>query len=638
MELVALAGIVLLAAVLRLAWAGVNSFAFDEAHLSLIALEMGRGGQFARVGMPSSAGVPNLPAAAWVFSLPYALSPDPLVATQFVGLLSLGVVIGTWALARRVWGTWAGLAAALFLAASPYAALYARSVWAQNLLPVLGLAWGWTAFTAITRQSKPALAAHIFLAGFAFQVHFAGAALILPSLYFFLRFRWWRRLVPVLIGGGLALLALLPFVMEIACCRPDVLDQYRGALGGETQYDLFGFVQLAQIGLGTNWDYLLLGDLQPPDSPLLTVLVGALLLVGILACVWLIFRARRSAVRDSASSSDAAVLAEIMLAWLVASPLFFLRHSTPVMIHYHLAALPALALLAGAASHLLAAVARRARWLPAALMLLVALAWTVQIGRGLTMAGHSETPNGLGTPLFHSRNAAYGVPQDAPVLFFTHGDDPGQHGEAAAFAALWWGRDYRLVQGESLLILPDHPAWLMATLRPFQAWEEIEDAGLAQAVRTFDRREGAAPFVLTRYDGETEPAGFRPLETPVLLADDTQLEGWKARRVGPRLRISTLWRVTDLPAAGVIQQFHHLRTAQTLDSDQPDAISDVPIAAHRWQVGDRLIVMGDFFIDEAGPFWVDVGHYTLPDVQRIPRADGDEALIRLGPFEIMTDS
>ena len=76
--------ILLLAAGLRLGWAGVNSFGLDEARLSLIALDMARGGQFAQVGMPSSVGVPNLPAAAWVFSLPYLVSPDPLIATQFV--------------------------------------------------------------------------------------------------------------------------------------------------------------------------------------------------------------------------------------------------------------------------------------------------------------------------------------------------------------------------------------------------------------------------------------------------------------------------------------------------------------------------------------------------------------------------
>src|SRR5690606_4587035 len=184
----------------------------------------------------------------------------------------------------------------------------------------------------------------------------------------------------------------------------------------------------------------------------------------------------------------------------------------------------------------------------------LALVWAAQVAQALTLAGQVETPNGLGTPLEYTRAAAYGLPDDAPVLFFTHGDDPNVDGEAAVFEALWWGREHRIVQGGSLLILPDAPAYLMATLRPIQAWEEIDDAGLALDVQRFPRREGAEPFIATFYDGTAEPAGFTLLDEPLRLADGTQLEGWKARRVGPRLRISTLWRVLELPAQGTYQQ------------------------------------------------------------------------------------
>lgn len=649
-EILALLLVVLLAGALRMGWPGVSSFAFDEARLSLIALDMARGGQFARVGMPSSVGVPNLPAAAWIYSVPYLFSSDPLVATQFTALMSVGAVVATWALARRAWGTWAGLAAALFLAASPYAVLYSRSVWAQNWLPLLGIFWAWTAFAGAARHNRLAIGLHIFITGFAPQVHFAGAALVLPTAYFFLRFRWWRHLIPVLIGGGLALLALLPFVLEVACCRPDIAAQFSGAVGGESRFDLTSFAQLVPLALGQDWAYLLTGDLQPPDAGLWALIAGGLVGVGFIRVVWMAAAGARRAV-SLPMRPDGAVLAEIVLAWLAASPLFFLRHSTPVWPHYHLAALPALALLVGAGAQAVGwsvpAIAGSQRAQRATILLpvlfvcfgaVLALGWAGELAQAFVLAGAVETPNGLGTPLAYSRAAAYGLPDDAPVLFFTHGDDPNVDGEAAVFAALWWGRDHRIVQGGSLLILPDAPAYLMATLRAIQAWEEVENGGLALDVRRFPRREGAEPFVATFYDGETAPAGFTLLDEPLRLQDGTLLEGWKARRVGPRLRISTLWRVLELPPPGIYQQFHHLRTAETLDSDQPFAISDVTISAPRWQVGDRLVVMGDFFVDDAGPFWVDVGHYTLPDGQRIAAADGGEGALRLGSFEIAANS
>lgn len=74
-QALAFAVVLVLAAVLRLGWAGVNSFAFDEARLSLISLDMARGGVFATIGMPSSAGVPNLPAAAGFMRCPMRSRP-----------------------------------------------------------------------------------------------------------------------------------------------------------------------------------------------------------------------------------------------------------------------------------------------------------------------------------------------------------------------------------------------------------------------------------------------------------------------------------------------------------------------------------------------------------------------------------
>ena len=670
-EWLALLGVLLLAAGLRFGWPGTNSFAYDEARLSLISLRMARGGEFATLGMPSSARVPNLPAAAWIFALPYALSPDPLVATGFASLLSLLAVPLVWALARRAWGPGPALLAALFLAASPYAVLYGRSIWAQNLLAPIAAAWGLLAFSAIRDRKNWALAGHVFLAGFAFQVHFAGIALALASLYLFVRFGWWRRLIPVLVGGALAALAALPFALELLR-DPALLGRFGSAVGGSAQVDVTAFEALARLGLALDWRFLALGDLAPADAPLLlTLAVAALLLSGLAAVVRCLFRGY-ALERDSSPSSpallpqgegrkrslkplalrergwgegtravshssyrlefitasnDARLLAEIVFVWLVAAPLFFLRHSAPVFIHYLLVALPALALVAGLALHLLPVRLWRAGVL--AVSVAVAAVWTVQIVGSLALAAFEETPNGLGTPLSLLRNAAYSVPDDVPVVFFTHGDDPNVDGEAAIFEALWWGRPHRIVRGDSLLILPAAPTTLMSTLAPFQAWEELTASSLAEGVQQFPRRDGALPYVAAAYDGVTEPSGFQALD-PLRFDDGAVLEGWRVRRIGPRLRISTLWRVTDAPPDAILHQFHHLRPASAAASPDFEG-ADVALSVHDWQVGDRLVVMGDFFDLPPGDYVVDIGHYALPDLTRIPTTGGDD-LTRLGPF------
>ncbi|MCB8987001.1 MAG: hypothetical protein H6661_04555 [Ardenticatenaceae bacterium] len=120
-EAAALLLILLLAAWLRLGWPGVNSFGFDEARVSDMALQMAREGKFAALGMQSSTGVPNFAATVWFFALPYAISTNPLVATSLVAPLNdagSGRRMVAWAICLGQNGRVE--VAALLFATSPY--------------------------------------------------------------------------------------------------------------------------------------------------------------------------------------------------------------------------------------------------------------------------------------------------------------------------------------------------------------------------------------------------------------------------------------------------------------------------------------------------------------------------------------
>ena len=628
LEWLALFAIVIVAALLRLGWAGTNSFAYDESTLSLLALRMVRGGQFASLGMVSSAGVPNPPAAVWIMGLPYLFSTDPLVATQFIGVLSLGTVLGVWALARQLWGGVAAFSAAIFLATSPQAVVFARNIWSQDMLIPLSLLWAFTAYRAMMNEhARWAVSLNVFLAGFIFQVHPAGLALALGTALLLLYCRWWRgRLVAILIGAALALLSLVPYMITLV--NQNLLQSYAQLVKGPTQIDLGAVEQFLHVVLGTDWGYMLLGDLDVySHSLVLAVPVGLILIGGVVVLLRQITRKPDAADAETHSKR----LAVLILTWAVVTPLLFLRHSTPVFPHYELVALPAAALIVGAATRLFAN--RRWAYSVASVMALISVAWTAQIGLSLDRAARVTTPNGLGVPISVVRNAAYAIPENTLVLYFMHGDNPAIDGEAAEFSVLWWNHPHRIINGENELILPSSPATIMATLAPFQAWEEFLAVGFGSDAQSFPRRRGELPFVAAAYDGHTAPSGFTVIEPPVVMGDGLQLEGWRVRHVGDRLRFDTLWRVLTLPTGvdlAAYHQFHHLRTADSLDGT-PLLISDVPLAAYNWQVGDRVIVIRDFFPKTSGPFWVDVGHYTLPDGQRVLQPDGSDH-VRFGPF------
>lgn len=646
-ESIALIAIVVLAALLRFGWPGVHSFAGDEARISLDALRLVRGGEFVFVAQASSTGVPFLPASVWMFTPPFMLSSDPALAAAWVSLLSLLAVPLVWGLGRR-WSAGSGLVAALLLAASPYAVLYGRSIWQPNLLPFLGLGWAWAAFLAVTastgRRQRVATGAAIFLSLFIWQVHFAGLPFVLGGLYLFVRFRWWRRWLPVLIGVLLAAVLTLPYVWYVLTQDANIAAGLGQVGGGAAQFDLEALGRLLQLAANWAWGYLGLGAVDSLSTSLPLSLLSLLLsLLGIAALLgWL--RRKGEAARPGR------LLAEIVLVWLALSPLFFIRHTTPVLPHYLLVALPGVALASGASLTLL-----QRRWwpvLPGGVALLLAVSWFGQIATTLDDAAEVRPPeSALSSILNEPRDALAALPAGLPVLFHGHGADPAISGEAAVFNVLLWGRpDSRVINGETLLVLPPYPAALMATVPPFQAWEELVAADLSEPATEMPRRHPSDPFMAALYDGVSQPQGLTALD-PVTLADGSELEGWRARRVGDRLRLSTLWRVNDLPPAATIQQFHHLyplgeeagaaclrgETPAVDDwaalTNQPPAFSsDVPVSADVWRTGDHLIVMADVFDLPPGAYAVRTGHYTLPDVARIPRLDGSDGAVDLGVF------
>ncbi len=501
--------------------------------------------------------------------------------------------------------------------------------------------------TRHSRAGSVAVGGTVFLGLFVVQVHFAGIALIPATAYLFLRFRWWRRLIPVLIGGAVAVAAMIPYLYYITVVDPAILARFGQVIGGgSSSIDGQGFANLIRLGIGWDWGFLGMGDAdtfrRDPNFaylPAVFLIYGLIIALSHLGSVWNERRKARLLATSDANAQDEVLtrnplllvdpLVEITLVLLVMSPLFFLRHGTPVLIHYQLVALPALALLVGSSVYLLQG--KIVRRIIAVNLILMAAGGSWMINETLQYAAVNRPPNSaLSSILRESRDVANAVAD--PVLFFTHGDDPMTDGEVAVFKTLLWTRASRILNGENLLILPPYPATLLATLAPFQAWEEIEASGLAVDVQTYPRREGAEPFVATRYDGVSDPQGFTAIE-PIPFADGSTLIGWRVRRVGDRLRVSTLWRVEGDAAPGVYQQFHHLRDAAHAEGD-PLVIADVALSRATWRVGDRVIVMADFFDVAPGTanLSLDVGHYTLPDLTRIPRSDGEDAVVQLGTF------
>src|SRR5574341_390888 len=122
--------VLLLAGLLRLGWPGLTEFKQDEAHLYALALFVWK---------------------------------SPLAATLFTGALNTASVALAYALARRYWGQRAALVSALLYAAAPWAVIYSRKIWAQDLLPLFVVGYVFSGLLAFVESRSRWVIAHFIL-------------------------------------------------------------------------------------------------------------------------------------------------------------------------------------------------------------------------------------------------------------------------------------------------------------------------------------------------------------------------------------------------------------------------------------------------------------------------------------------
>jgi len=321
----------LLAAWLRFDRLDLMEYKADEAEMMSLASAHTRG-QFVLAGMRSGQGVRNPPVAVHIFSWPRFFTSDPLALASLPAALGVLAVPLCFLVTRESFGWRAGLAAALLLATSPWAVLYSRKIWAQDLLPFFTLLIMACAFRLVRLRRPLYAVGFCALLSLMIQVHYSALALAPLGLVLMAWVRGRRFVLAWAAGAALVVLTLIPFLVHQA--RHDFED-FRLATRAAGQQDIppagpwrAALYQAEMLSFG-GFDYPL-GPAWPafrqqafawPGAP---VAANLLLALGFATAV---VRARR----DSASLLLALWMALPVLAWSLVPP----------VTHYQIIALPA---------------------------------------------------------------------------------------------------------------------------------------------------------------------------------------------------------------------------------------------------------------------------------------------------------
>lgn len=598
-----LACIILAAAFLRFASPGIVEFKRDEANLSLLALDVAHGVNLPLLGIGSSTGFPNAPVNVYVLSLPYLFSSNPLYATAFIALLNVLAVLLVYLFGRVTGGPLAGIIAAALFAFSPWAIIFSRKIWAQNMLPVFIMLLMLTGVYGFIHGKRWGQWLHVPLLAVTGQIHY-GAFVMIPaslSLMYSGRHRLGRGFY---FGLCLTALITLPYVLglvhygwmdpaRLSSARGDDVHEVRlSAAAWEGAWLTMAGTEIHSLaGPETFRDYLA----QVPNAYGLFYIIA---LVLIASSAWLIIRCARWP--DARTPVDLA-----LLLWLIFPPLAFTFTWTPFYTHYLIPMLPAAFLTIGFATQdvwrFLAGYMSVRRIIfavggvtLAAILLFQAIMWLSL----LQFLDSRYTPGGFGTPLHYLDDVRSVILAENPVsvLVGVGGDAVEFDDEPTVWAALLYDvSDVRFHRSA----IEVHPS-----ARTLYLTSGCPDVSLDEDMIFHLRDDEGCYWIETRSSDDLDTTDFMPLSTddaPVKMANGVTLTAYYTE-YGPQSPcLSLVWEIERMTSED------YFFAVNFLNSDgermaQADALS---WWGRYWRPGD--IVLSEFCAPEFHDDVVSIG-------------------------------
>jgi len=644
----AVLGIVALALLLRMGWPTLAEFKWDEAAVVRRALAIAYEGDLPATGADSSRGMAHLPLTLYLLALPLRLWRDPLALVLFTGLLNGLAVWACYGLGRAYFGRSVGLLAAFLFAVSPWAVVYGRKIWSQNL-PLVTLGFFAALLAAVARGKPWALVGAFVGLAALIGLHLGGVAFVPLLALALLLYRKQVTRWPFLVGLALFLLALSPYVVHDALhgwSNLRDLTRYAGGAGRLTADALrYAFFLTGSAGI-----HGLAGGLYPeylaglPNLWGLNYLMMGLLVLALLYALVQVVRGPQERRRPLL----------LLLLWFAVPVALQSRPTAPVQPFYFILLYPVQFLLIAVLLVDLLGRLPALRWrrperavrVGSLVLAVVALVWggwqVAVVGRLLLFTDRYPTTGGYGIPLKYTRAAAQEalrLASPSEIVVLSAAVNPATDETPAVFEALLFGHAHRFADGRLALPVPDAPETVYLA-GPVQDGASDLSPVLERLAGLGNVRPGPLVrlpdgwtyrlFYRSGPDREDVLAGLTRFPEALRFANGTAFLGYQMDqvvpdvpiRVGSALEVWLAWWVASPPPPGVSYHFFvHLLDEEGRLRSQHDG-AGFPTAS--WRAGDLVLSRFSVPIPEdlsPGRYAVWAGLYSYPDVVNVPVLD-----------------
>lgn len=338
-EAAALILILAVGSYLRLTALDFGQFRADDVTLWNIARATAHQPEILTRGTHSSSGIPNGPFQAYLLLPGVLATGDPIGAYVFVALLNVVGIALYWRFVREYWGSNLALLAALLYAVNPWAVVFSRRLWGNDMTAPFTTLLVWSLSDLVTRgRKRDSVLPFLWLAILA-QVYVVALVHSLVAVLG-LALGAWRLRLPYLAAGATLFVALIaPYVLGAVLPSLGNLPRLLGSSDYHPEVDLASISLMFHIVSSEGYQAFAnqAGRLLDASGGLLqpvSLMVEVLMAIGLGAGA---FEAVRHWRRKTLSQATPYILP---LVAVLLPALLLVRHTSPVYPYYLLIGFP----------------------------------------------------------------------------------------------------------------------------------------------------------------------------------------------------------------------------------------------------------------------------------------------------------
>lgn len=279
--------IVFTAAFLRLYHLDYMEFKGDESKNSFKALQFAQEGIIPLTTAVGSTGINDPPIFAYLITLPYLFSSNPVFAAGFIALINILGIVLCYHFVKKFYSLRAALIAISLYAVNPWHMLFSRKIWMQNALPPFIIVFLFLLFQTLYNKKKNYIIYTLFTLGLLFQLHLSAAYFLLLTIIILVVSR--KEISGKKLGIGVLafLLTFVPyFIFQV---KNNFIDVYTmlDIMKQESRLHTEAFTIPFRLVTTSGFDYSLGADFYAFENlickiPALDILLSVLLLASFL--------------------------------------------------------------------------------------------------------------------------------------------------------------------------------------------------------------------------------------------------------------------------------------------------------------------------------------------------------------------